>query len=148
MLYLTSLKVLFIRLFSRPVLAPVFIGMRKISNLGLNYNAAAMLSVKISGEGKALDYIFLKLPHEQELTLFDVGASVGEYIEAFINRCPSAYRVRAFEPTSAALAILRRRYCENSGVKIFACGLSESQGEASIYFAYAGGNASLKSPNY
>jgi hypothetical protein len=88
--------------------------MRKISNLGLNYNAAAMLSIENSGEGKALDYIFSKLPSDQQLTLFDVGASVGEYIEAFIKRCSLAYQVSAFEPTSASLAILRRKELRSS----------------------------------
>ena len=78
---LASLKRLFLRLFSRPSLAPIFIGIRKIGGYGLNYNAAALLDVESSGEGKALDYMLSKLPRGQRLTLFDVGASVGDYIE-------------------------------------------------------------------
>ena len=100
---LASLKRLFLRLFSRPSLAPIFIGIRKIGGYGLNYNAAALLDVESSGEGKALDYMLSKLPRGQRLTLFDVGASVGDYIEAFIRRCPSTYSISAFEPTTEGL---------------------------------------------
>ena len=140
---LASLKRLFLRLFSRPSLAPIFIGIRKIGGYGLNYNAAALLDVESSGEGKALDYMLSKLPRGQRLTLFDVGASVGDYIEAFIRRCPSTYSISAFEPTTANQAILKNKFGANSSVLVFPYGLSDSSKEATIYYPWSGGNASL-----
>ena len=66
LIMLASLKRLFLRLFSRPSLAPIFIGLRKIGGYGLNYDAASFLDVENSGEGKALDYMLSQMtPRER-----------------------------------------------------------------------------------
>jgi FkbM family methyltransferase len=64
--------------------------------------------------------------------LFDVGAHVGEYTEAFLSAFPRG-RSYAFEPSASHLAILQKRLGGRAEVKIFPVGLGAEVGSFPLY---------------
>jgi FkbM family methyltransferase len=79
------------------------------------------------------------------MTVFDVGANIGQYALLSASRVGQAGRVHAFEPTPETCAELRRNIKLNGfgNVTVNEAAVSDSVGEASIFYREAdnpGGN--------
>ena len=75
-----------------------------------------------------------------KLTIFDVGANVGEWSEAMLSAAsPSdSLEIHVFEPTSATFAALSRRLGANAHVKLVNQGASDIPGRKEMIIAGSG----------
>lgn len=129
---------LFLILASRPSLFGFWLFIRKLSAHALNLSAAARLGCDLSGEQIALDYILSKVSTDSKLTIFDVGASVGDYTDMCLRHLMGVsftkpWELYAFEPTSASAECLEKRFNSNPQVHICKFGLRNKAGEHSIF---------------
>lgn len=115
---------------------PFFEKLLKLSHAGLNYGRASRYSD--NGELRTLKKISDWLPNEP-LTLFDVGAHVGEYsssiLKIFIGRQKQLY---SFEPSKESFQELSSRFAEQAEVKLINAGLSDRSSEIQLYSNEAG----------
>lgn len=84
-------------------------------------------SIATSGELSVFGLLAAENP-----TLFDVGAHVGEYTEAFLAKFPRG-RAFAFEPSAAHFGQLQNRIGSNPAVHTFQLALGATAGEAVLY---------------
>lgn len=116
----------------------LFSMVHRIALRGMGVGGGA--GVAQSGETFALDYVAKRLSHEPMLTIFDVGANVGDYARMVLDRIPNV-KLHAFEPSSTCAAQLRDRTadprCECHGF-----GFSDHDGEAELHGNAAGSTLS------
>lgn len=90
---------------------------------------------------------FLSNHQNQKVTVWDVGANVGNWAETFIqfaSKWKVEYDLHLFEPTQECLGILQSKFSNNSNVTIHPYGLSDTEKETSIFYDKAqSGLASL-----
>lgn len=90
---------------------------------------------------------FLKNHQNQKVTVWDVGANVGNWAETFIQFAQDwkvAYDLHLFEPTQECLAILNKKFLNNPNITIHPYGLSDTEKETTIFYDKAkSGLASL-----
>lgn len=81
------------------------------------------------------------------VTLFDVGANVGEYSDILVRGCRERnlpYTVHAFEPTRSCFSRLTERFSADPGIRLNNVGVSDAAGETEIFYdAERSGFASL-----
>lgn len=73
----------------------------------------------------------------KEIVVFDVGANVGDYSLALIERFEGYdinYKLTLFEPFPSSFNLLKNKLGNNSNVVLNNLGVSDSQKEADIYF--------------
>jgi FkbM family methyltransferase len=121
------------QIISRPALQPVWLRLLKLCHAGLNYGGGQ--TVESSGEIGALDFAVRSIDHPEVLTLFDVGANDGEYLQAALKVLGSEVKVFSFEPQSSSCEILRSRFSRNERVQICDAALGSEAGSAELYFS-------------
>lgn len=65
-------------------------------------------------------------------TVWDIGANLGLYTQAFVAGVGSAGRVVAFEPVPACFAQLRQRFAESPQVKLHNVAVGEADGRIAM----------------
>jgi FkbM family methyltransferase len=95
--------------------------------------------VTVSGEINVLK-VLGKSPFGETLTVFDVGANVGNYAQAVLDTLESRVELHCFEPTRLAHERLRDRFGSRSRVVINSVGLSSNE-QTSEIFAQAPGSS-------
>lgn len=102
----------------------------------MNFGRAS--SYRTNGELHSLKQL-AKRWADQPVTLFDVGANVGEYtieiLEAFHNR---PFKLYIFEPSSKAWAQLRKRVPEATNIHAVQMAVGHEEGKADLYFPEEG----------
>ncbi len=101
-----------------------------------------------NGEGKFIDAFFEQNRiHKGELTIFDVGANVGNYTQMLTEKCQKysiSANIHAFEPTMSCLQVLKSKFTTNKHISICNKAVSNTEGTQFIYFDKAqSGMASL-----
>lgn len=76
---------------------PFYNSLFLLSLKGLNYGNG--IDFKSSGELYVLKYIFTQFQNDQPLTIFDVGANVGNYSKELSNIFQSKALIHSFEPS-------------------------------------------------
>ena len=115
------------------MLQPVWLQLLKLCHAGLNYGGGQ--TVESSGEIGALDFAVRSIDHPEVLTLFDVGANDGEYLQAALNVLGNKVKAFSFEPQSSSLEILRSRFARNELVQIRDVALGSEAGSAELFFS-------------
>lgn len=75
---------------------------------------------------------FLKLHQSQRLIVFDVGANLGEYTEAWLTHHNTA-QIIGFEPSSKAFIHLQQRFPNESRVQLINKACSEKAGKVTLF---------------
>ena len=98
-----------------------------------------------NGEKRFLDEYFLSL--NGTVTLFDIGANVGEYSTILVDhsqRHKIDYHLYVFEPTKKCFSILQTKFSDNPSVHLNNCGVSDAAASAEVFYDIEGsGFASL-----
>ena len=105
--------------------------LHRLALQGMNIGSGSDLSD--SGETWVLDRLLRDLRQFDAPVVFDVGANVGAYAAAILERLGSAVKLHCFEPSEKTFAQLRRRLGSDSSVSLHHMGLSDAPGEAVLY---------------
>jgi FkbM family methyltransferase len=74
---------------------------------------------------------------EKKITLFDIGANIGEYSEILLNeskKYPLMIEMHLFEPTKSCFCILEDKFSNNKSVILNNIGASSENCESIIYY--------------
>jgi FkbM family methyltransferase len=121
----------------------LFESLHRFSLRGMNYDQVS--TPQESGELFVLNYLKDRLRERNNLTLFDVGANVGEYAKLLTTLFPSA-NVYSFEAWPATFDILTNNVKKNKNIKCFNQALGSSVEEQSFYSDGAGSGLSTFYP--
>lgn len=106
-------------------------GLLNVALDGMNYGRGG--DFRTSGELPALRHIRAALKGEPALTVFDVGANIGEYSVELARFFGPASTVHAFEPSAATFARLQATVAGQPNVKAHALGFSDAPGTLKLY---------------
>ena len=73
---------------------------------------------------------------KREVTVFDIGANVGNYSETFISEAKKnnlKIKIHAFEPSKSTFAKLKNRFASSPEVILINSGLSDENGNQTLY---------------
>jgi FkbM family methyltransferase len=120
---------------SRPTFQPLWSKLLKLCHAGMNCGGGQ--SVEDSGELGALAFAVrnLKLGSSGRVTLFDVGAHDGEYLQAVLPILGAEAQVFSFEPQSSSFRILQDRFAANAQVTVRNLALGKQGGTVSLFSA-------------
>ncbi len=106
--------------------------MLKLCHAGMNYGGGQ--SVEKSGEIGALKFAAARLEESRALTLFDIGANDGEYINVALRVLGDRLNVYSFEPQSASFNKLQTRFGNRPGVKLKKAAVGRTSGTLDLFF--------------
>ena len=86
-----------------------------------------------SGEESAMKYVANVLNQKKDVTVFDVGANVGKYTNAFIAFLKTNYVVHCFEPMASTFELLKKNTSTNKHITLHNLGLGDKTEETVIY---------------
>jgi len=127
----------------------VFESMRQLAMAGMNYGDSGAL--QFSGEERVVDHVTnslaQRLPRESSITVFDVGANVGNYSLMLIPRMKRVFpkgRVQTFEPSGPTFATLNETLKGFDCVQFNQIAFSDQPGTSTLFQVFPGsGYASL-----
>jgi FkbM family methyltransferase len=129
------------QMISRPSLQPVWSALLKVCHAGMNYGGGQ--SVDASGEIEALHfamesiqdyYPMVGIGSPRDITIFDVGANSGEYVEVALKEIGSRARVYAFEPQTASYQTLQAKFGYEPRVVLNKLALGSESRTHDLYF--------------
>jgi FkbM family methyltransferase len=123
------------QIISRPSLQPLWLQILKLCHAGLNYGGGQ--SVEWSGESGALRFALRSIasPPYRDLTLFDVGANNGEYLEVALKELGTTAKIFSFEPQRSSFELLRLRFADNPHVQLRNAALGKESASAKLFFS-------------
>lgn len=122
---------------------PVF--ERLVQSLFLAMNCGPAYDIRSSGEFQALQYVQQQFQlAEQPLTVFDVGANVGEYAAYVLEAFELPVQVFAFEPGQRSYQALATKFASDSRVQCLNYGLG-SEEQTFALFSEPGVNSKIAS---
>lgn len=130
-------------LIGRSSLQRFFESLHRFSLRGMNYDQVS--TPKSSGELYVLKYLQNKLPRQSKLTLFDVGANVGEYAKLLCQYFPQS-RVFGFEALPATYEILLQNIKRDDQIFPVNKALGSTKEKRSFYTDGAGSGLSTFFP--
>jgi FkbM family methyltransferase len=110
-------------LLGRPRLQSLFQDLHEVALAGMGYGEGA--NPAASGEEGALAFVWSSLGTERRVTIFDVGANVGEYADQVLRRWGDRVDLWCFEPSPSSHRILSERLAGRPGVTLENLGLSD-----------------------
>lgn len=126
-----NLRNLIRNLISRPATQPVLSQMLKLCHAGMNYGGGQ--SVEKSGEIGALKFVAAGLEESRALTLFDIGANDGQYVNVALRVLADRLNVYSFEPQSASFSKLQARFGNRPGVKLKKAAVGRTSGTLDLF---------------
>lgn len=118
-------------LLSRPSTQPALLQLLKLCHAGLNYGGGQVVSE--SGEIGAMKFLQATLGGSKPLTIFDIGANDGSYLEAALKVFGNRGKVYSFEPQSAIFERLRSSFGSDPRVELRKTAISNQMGTAELY---------------
>jgi FkbM family methyltransferase len=103
----------------------------EVALAGLNYGEGA--NPAASGERRVIEYVIGRLGGARTMTVFDVGANVGEYAASLLELSGDRTRIYCFEPASGTFRTLSEALEGRPGVTLENCGLGDADTEATLY---------------
>lgn len=119
---LTEGKVLWQRLFRR---------LHTLSLRGMNFGNGGDFTA--SGELFVLKHIRSQFPSGTALTIFDVGANIGDYSKTVSQVMGTSATIHAFEPSSATYSTLKENTSGVSNLVLHHFGMTDVPGEMTLY---------------
>jgi len=120
----------------QPRLQPLFETLQKVALAGMGYGEGN--DPASSGEERALGFVQARLGAAEDITVFDVGANVGEYAEQVLERWGTRAHLWCFEPSRETFGMLGARLGERPGVTLQNLGLSDTEGTLTLHSRGAG----------
>ena len=99
-----------------------------------------------SGERWVLDYLCSTKFRNKPVTIFDVGANIGDYTEEVIRRLENRVEIYCFEPGQQAFLLLREKFGGKSNIHLCNIGFGDRE-ETLTLFSESDG-ASLRASLY
>jgi FkbM family methyltransferase len=118
-------------LLGRPRLQAFFSSVYEISLAAMGYGEGA--NPAASGEEGALRYVESCLRAEPKVTMFDVGANVGQYAASVLDRWGERVALWCFEPSPSTFRMLGERLREHPQVTLENLGLSDKDGTLTLH---------------
>jgi FkbM family methyltransferase len=118
-------------LLGRPRLQAFFGDIYEVSLAAMGYGEGA--NPAASGEEGALRYVESRLLADQKVTIFDVGANVGQYAEAALDRWGERVALWCFEPSPPTFRLLSERLRGQPQVTLENLGLSREDGTLTLH---------------
>jgi FkbM family methyltransferase len=112
----------------------LFESLHRFSLRGMNYN---QVTAEDSGEQFVINYLQKKLSKKNEIVLFDVGANIGEYSKALVNRFPKS-RIYSFEALPSTFEILKNNLLSDKNIICINKALGNQRENRLIYTDGAG----------
>jgi FkbM family methyltransferase len=91
---------------------------------------------KSNGEEDFINSL-LKKYNNSKLTIFDIGANIGKYTDILLDKSKQhnvTPTIHVFEPTSNCFKILEEKFQKNQSVILNKTGISDKEGNVTIYF--------------
>jgi FkbM family methyltransferase len=120
-----------VQLIARKPFQTFFSLMHKFALAGMNYGGGGDLH--ISGEGWVLSYLS-RIFGQKKLTLFDVGANIGEYSQVLAQTFGSRAEIFAFEPASETYTLLQNN-TKNTNIVPIKLGFGEKKTRLPLFSA-------------
>jgi len=117
---------------SRPSTQPALLQLLKLCHAGLNYGGGQ--SVGDSGEIGALKFLHSTLGRSHPVTLFDVGANDGTYLQSALRVFGDRLRAYSFEPQSASFERLSAQFANDPRVQLRRAAVGKAAGTADLFF--------------
>jgi FkbM family methyltransferase len=121
---------------SRPITQPIYFQLARLCDAGMNYGGGH--SVVNSGEKEALLHLHKLFGGVRALTLFDVGANDGEYLEASLQVFGNQVTAWSFEPQSTSFAQLSSRFGTDARVNLRKIAVSSEPGSEDLFYRFEG----------
>lgn len=118
-------------LLGRPRLQPLFENLRQVALAGMGYGEGG--DPAASGEERVLDYIQSRLRTKERVTVFDVGANVGEYADQVLRHWGNRVALWCFEPSPSTYRMLVERLRGRPDVTLENLGLSDTGGSLVLH---------------
>ena len=113
-------------------LQPFWEKLHRLSLYGMNIGAGC--SIDNSGELWLLKFLGKHLPSDRRSIVFDVGANVGRYAAAVVERLGNRVQVYCFEPSKRTYELLTANLSDFSeSVKLFNFGFGDKKECATLY---------------
>jgi hypothetical protein len=123
-------------LLGRPRLQPFFRHLHEVALADMGYGEGG--NPATSGEEAVLDYVQSSLGAKERVTVFDVGANVGEYADQVLVRWGDRVDLRCFEPSPSTYRILSERLAGRPNVTLENLGLSDRNDSVMLHTRGAG----------
>lgn len=123
-------------LISRPITQTFFMQLLKLCHAGLNYGGGH--SPADSGEIGAIEFVLQSAEPSRRITLFDVGANDGEYLQQALRILGTRARIYSFEPQAACYERLHARFSGDSRVEVVKAAAGSVAGAAELFSEGAG----------
>ncbi|GAB3693541.1 FkbM family methyltransferase [Spirosoma flavus] len=108
----------------------LFERLHRLSIAGMNIGSGA--SPDNSGEARVIDYIYKKLSKQECVTIFDVGANVGEYVILLERHFESA-SIYCFEPSINTYSKLLTNTKEFDNIKYYNFGFGSHSEKVTLF---------------
>lgn len=123
-------------------LQPLWEKMFHYSRIGMNFGGGSNL--EDSGEIYALKYAEKVLRNKNDLTIFDVGANVGQFAEITTEIFKGKSEIYCFEPSEKTFEVLKKNLSDkNIAAKYFNVGFGDKEEELTLHSS--GNGASIAS---
>jgi len=86
-----------------------------------------------SGEESAMKLIAKKINIKQNIIVFDVGANIGKYSNAFVSFLKTNYIIYCFEPLNSTFELLKKNTETNPNIKPICLALGDKTEDTFIY---------------
>lgn len=118
-------------LLGRRVFQPFYEQLLQVALRGMNIGGGS--SVADSGELLVLDLIRSRVVKSETAVIFDVGANIGAYANAVLDRFGDSTNLYCFEPSVAAFARLSAAVGERQCIKCFQFGFGGREEMTTLY---------------
>jgi FkbM family methyltransferase len=132
----TRLPERFLRSTAVPALQPFWEKVHRMALMGLNYGAGYLHDE--SGELWVIEQLRGRAPGGEPLTVFDVGANEGQYTSSLLGILGEGMNIYSFEPSPRAFEVLSEKHGGHPSIRLFEVGLSDRDGEATLFSIDAG----------
>lgn len=103
----------------------------------------------INGEAYLQERVLAAAKPQESLTVFDVGANLGEWTQSFVDQMRPGYSttvdIWAFEPSPVSFQRFQARFARNANVKCIPIALSSDRGRDRLIMASATGGTNTLS---
>jgi FkbM family methyltransferase len=116
----------------RRALQSFFEGLQRVALRGMHYGAGSD-EIDTSGERGVIDRLAERSVGRARLRVFDVGANVGDYTKALLDRFQRNVDVFAFEPARSSFDRLTQRWSNHDNVHLFQLALGQADETLPLY---------------